>query len=157
MPKEGEASNVDDLATLAACPRRVEVYTFDKDTDARITRKIRVAPMTFDMLGEVAVSLREIVESIGVDIRPEDLARLIAEHYKAVRAIVATCTAEPEAYVGSLPADQMLYLAGVVFEVNRAFFVHHVGPMAKSLAAKMFGGAGLTLSTASPSTATPTP
>jgi hypothetical protein len=157
MPDDKGAGTVEELAVLAAKPRRVEVYTLDKETDEQIVRKIRVAPMTLDICGDVASALREIVENLGPAINAGMVPQIIAEHKDAARAIIAAATEQTEEYIGSLPADQALFLGTIVWEVNQAFFRHRVGPMAKALADKMFGGAGLTLSNTSQSTDTPTP
>ena len=158
MPDDKGTVMADELATLAARPRRIEVYTLDKKTDEKIIRSIRVAPMTFDICGDVAGSLREIVESLGPVLDAVMIPQIVADHTKSARAIIAAATEETDEYIGSLPVDQALMLAGVVFEVNRDFFSLRVGPMAKALAEKMFGdGAGQTLSPTSPPTATPTP
>jgi hypothetical protein len=157
MPKDEGAPTVDELAVLAAVPRRVTVYTLDKETDAKITKSVRVAPMTLDVCGECAASLRPIAEALGLNIGIDQLPLIISDHHKSVRAIVARATEEDEKYIGTLPLDQFLKLATDVWEVNHAFFVHLVGPIAKSLAAKLYGGAGPTSSTSLPNTGTPTP
>lgn len=157
MPKDEVASGVDELAVLAAVPRRVEVYTLDKTTDEKILRKVRVAPMTLDICGECAAALRPIAEALGINISVDQLPLIVADHSKSVRAIVAAATEEPEDYVGSLPLDQFLVLSTVVWEVNHAFFVHHVGPIAKALAGKISSGAGPTSPATSTSTAVATP
>lgn len=155
MPKEG--GTLDELAILAVVPKRVDVYTLDKETDAMVTRTVRVAPMTLDICGQCAAAIRPIVESIGVEIRAEDLPLLVADHTASVRDMVASATGETPEYIGSLPLDQFLLLALAVWDVNRDFFVRHVGPMGKTLVKKMFVGVGPTSSTVLPNTDTKTP
>ena len=146
MPKEeATPQGVDELAILAARPRRIEVYTLDKATDAAIKRTVRVAPLTLNICGEVAKALQPIVESIGVSISADDVPAIVAEHSASARAIVAAATEEDEAYIGSLPLDQFLAVCRLVWEVNYDFFVRLVVPTAKALGGKMFtAGAGPT-------------
>lgn len=155
MPKDETTPAVaDELAILAARPQRIDVHTFDLKTDEPITKTIRVAPMTLDICGECAEALVPIAQAIGLNLTADDLPRLIASHKDELRTIIAAATGESGDYIGSLPLDQFLALSLKVYEVNHAFFVHRVGPLAKSLVEKMFGGAGPTSSTASPSTGT---
>lgn len=148
MQKEEATPSVDELAILAARPRRVEVYTLDKNSDERVTKSLRVAPMTLDICGEVAKALKPVVEALGVNISTDDVPRIVAEHTPSARAIVAAATEEAESYIGSLPIDQFLIVAQVVWEVNYDFFVRLVAPTARALGAKMFpAGIGPTSST----------
>jgi hypothetical protein len=155
MPKEeASAIAVDELAILAARPRRIEVYTLDKATDARVAKTLRVAPMTLDICGEVAHALRPIVEAIGVNINLDDVPAIVADHASSARAIVAAATEETPAYIGSLPLDQFLLVTKTVWEVNYDFFVRLVAPTARALGEKMFAGGGPTSSTISQNTGT---
>lgn len=147
MSKEEASATVDELAILAARPRRVEVYTIDKGSDEPVKKSVRVAPMTLDVCGEVAKALKPIVESIGANISTDDVPTIIAEHTPSARAIVAIATDESEDFIGSLPLDQFLLVARLVWEVNYDFFVRLVAPAGKALGGKMFNGAGPMLST----------
>lgn len=154
MPKEeaGQASaTAEELAILAARPQRVEVYSLN-DKDEKVPRSIRVAPMTYNVCGQVAGQLREIVGSLGLQIRFEDFPNIMADHHAAVRSMVAAATGETEEYLGALDAAQFMKVAVTVFKVNRDFFVRCVGPMAKNLGDML--GVGPITSTSSPNTDT---
>lgn len=155
MPKE--VSTTDDhaeLAALAARPRRVEVYTFAQDSDEPVKKTVRVAPMTFRVCADCADIVKPLVEVLPPTITLEDLPMLMSDHRVAVRDLVAVATGETAEYIDELPLDQFGILATAVFEVNRDFFARRVGPTFKSLAENLFGGAGPTLSIASPNTGT---
>lgn len=164
MPKDDATPTVDELAVLAAVPQWIEVYTLKRNDKGKLVRpysrvphEVCVAPMTLDICGQCAAALRPIAEALGLNVGVEQLPLIIADHHKSVRAIVAAASEEPEDYIGSLPLDQFLRLATMVWEVNHVFFVHHVGPIAKALAGKLYGGAGPTSSTSSPNTDTAIP
>ena len=154
MSAESDKKDAEDLAVLAAVPKRFDVYTVDEVTDQRVVKQLRVAPMTLNVCGEISDIARAIVEALGPQISMDQLPIVIADHYKDVRAIVAVATKQPEEYIGELPMDQFLIVAAKVWEVNSGFFVHLVGPLARGLAAKMFSGAGPTSSTSAPNTDT---
>lgn len=154
MPKEGPTMT-DDLVTLAARPRRIVVHSFDPETDEAVPHKIRIAPMTFNVCGEVAGHIGDMIKTLPEEIRVDDLAPIIAEHRDSMRSIVAVACGQTEEFVGALPMDQFLAIAIDVFEVNKDFFDRHVGPKAQRLRALMFGD-GPTSSTSSPNTDTGT-
>ena len=154
MPDDkGKRDQIAELATLAAVPLRIEVFTFDPQNDAKIVHKIRVAPMSFDLLGEVATHLAEIADSIGEDFRFAHVPKLFAENKNAVRAIIAAGTEQTPDFIGILPAGQAAHLFEVVMRVNKDFFVQSVGPEVLTTLAKiLFRGVGPTLPSTSPST-----
>lgn len=126
---------------LAAMTRGSKTYTI-------AGRSLTILQMNITQLGVVARGIKPIVESLGTGITDRDLPRLVAEFTDPVIDIVTAASGQDRVWVATLPVDQFLLLAQAVWEVDHAFFVQYVSPVAESLAKQLFGD-GLTFASAS--------
>jgi len=159
-PAAAAEATADELAILAARPQRIDLYSWDVDTDEKIMHKVRVAPLTYNQCLAVAEAARDIADKIGLRIGIDDLPRVASEHGPAVRTLLAHATSASEDVIGALPADQFLQLVLKVWEVNKVFFDRLVRPLAKAIEEAVFtakSGDGPTPSTISEATATASP
>ncbi len=131
-------------AQLAALTKGSKTFTI-------AGKPVTIFQMSIEQLGKVARFAKPIVETLGVEITLDDIPRIAAEHTDAVIGIAVAASGEDEVWVRRLPVDQFLLLCQAVWEVDQAFFTDHVSPVAKRLAAVMFG-AGLMSQSPSPKT-----
>jgi hypothetical protein len=99
-------------------------------------RRLAIGPLVVGELPAMLKAIRPFAEHLNAE--PDWLA-LLCDHGEALLEALAIASRTPREWVNSLPLDDAITVASVVFEVNTDFFVSRVAPKVGELARSLSG------------------
>lgn len=138
-------NEIDQLASLA-----------DESSELNINgERLVIRPLKVGQLPGIAKALRGVEFSAAQDGEGIDLISLIASHGDQVIDAVGIAIVKPRAWVEELELDDLIEIAGIVFEKNADFFFCRAMPAIESMLQRATAAVGSIASESSEKTVNP--
>lgn len=125
-----------DLETLIPQPETIEIRG----------QQITLNPLSIGRLASVMKAIKPVLADVSL--ADVNLVVLASEHGEALIEAIGAATGCDQAWLSDLPADEFIFLAAKVLEINADFFARRVLPEITAAAEKIGKlGAGPTPST----------